>query len=55
VELPFHFSIFGEPIRLLEEWMEQVFRQTPQTDLVEPSVPGVSWAAVLAVQLRLSP
>lgn len=28
--------------------MEQVFRQSGQGDLVEPSVPGVSWAAVLA-------
>jgi hypothetical protein len=28
--------------------MEQVFRQNAQADLVEPSVPGVSWAAVLA-------
>jgi hypothetical protein len=28
--------------------MEQAFRQTAQTDFVEPSVPGVSWAAVLA-------
>src|ERR1700747_935972 len=28
--------------------MEQTFRQNAQTDLVEPSVPGVSWAAVLA-------
>src|SRR6195256_4834975 len=28
--------------------MEQAFRQNTQVDLVEPSVPGVSWAAVLA-------
>src|ERR1700752_756822 len=28
--------------------MEQAFRQTVQTDLVEPSVRGVSWAAVLS-------
>src|ERR1700675_2190195 len=28
--------------------MEQSFRQNAQVDLVEPSVPGVSWAAVLA-------
>lgn len=28
--------------------MEQAFRQNAQVDLVEPSVPGVSWAAVLA-------
>src|SRR5579859_3603993 len=28
--------------------MEQSFRQNEQVDLVEPSVPGVSWAAVLA-------
>ena len=28
--------------------MEQAFRQSGQGDLVEPSVPGVSWAAVLA-------
>jgi hypothetical protein len=28
--------------------MEQAFRQTAQADLVEPSIPGVSWAAVLA-------
>jgi hypothetical protein len=28
--------------------MEQTFGQTAQPDLLEPSVPGVSWAAVLA-------
>ena len=28
--------------------MEQAFRQNAQADVVEPSVPGVSWAAVLA-------
>jgi hypothetical protein len=28
--------------------MEQVIRQTAQSDVVEPGVPGVSWAAVLA-------
>ena len=28
--------------------MEQAVRQTPQSELVEPSVPGVSWAAVLS-------
>ena len=28
--------------------MEQSVRQNAQMDLVEPSVPGVSWAAVLA-------
>src|ERR1700709_601772 len=28
--------------------MEQAFRQNTQVDLVEPSVPGVSWAAVRA-------
>jgi hypothetical protein len=28
--------------------MEQALRQNTQADLVEPSVPGVSWAAVLA-------
>jgi hypothetical protein len=28
--------------------MEQVFRQDARADLVEPSVPGVSWAAVAA-------
>jgi len=28
--------------------MEQALRQNAQADLVEPSVPGVSWAAVLA-------
>ena len=28
--------------------MEQALRQNTQEDLVEPSVPGVSWAAVLA-------
>src|SRR5579864_5459526 len=28
--------------------MEQAYRQTVQGELVEPSVPGVSWAAVLA-------
>ena len=28
--------------------MEQVIRQATQADVVEPSVPGVSWAAVLA-------
>src|SRR5580700_908294 len=28
--------------------MEQVFRQDAPTDLVEPSIPGVSWAAVVA-------
>src|SRR6202048_4535056 len=28
--------------------MEQSFRQNAQVGLVEPSVPGVSWAAVLA-------
>ena len=31
-----------------EEFMEQAIRQSGQADLVEPSVPGVSWAAVLA-------
>src|ERR1700721_2874921 len=31
-----------------EEYMEQALRQTAQAELVEPSVPGVSWAAVLA-------
>src|SRR3979409_1040085 len=28
--------------------MEQAFRQNTEVDLVEPSVSGVSWAAVLA-------
>ena len=28
--------------------MEQTLRTNTQEDLVEPSVPGVSWAAVLA-------
>jgi hypothetical protein len=28
--------------------MEQAFRQNAQADLIEPPVPGVSWAAVLA-------
>jgi hypothetical protein len=28
--------------------MQQAFQRTAQTDLVEPSIPGVSWAAVLA-------
>jgi hypothetical protein len=28
--------------------MEQAFQRTAQADLVEPSMPGVSWAAVLA-------
>src|ERR1700688_4429137 len=28
--------------------MEQAFRQDAQANVVEPSVPGVSWAAVLA-------
>jgi hypothetical protein len=28
--------------------MEQVLRQAAQAELVEPSMPGVSWAAVLA-------
>jgi hypothetical protein len=28
--------------------MEQALRQNAQEDFVEPSVPGVSWAAVLA-------
>jgi hypothetical protein len=28
--------------------MEQTFRQTEQTEAVEPSVPGISWAAVFA-------
>jgi hypothetical protein len=31
-----------------EEHMEQAIRQATQADLVEPSVPGISWAAVLA-------
>jgi hypothetical protein len=31
-----------------EEHMEQAIRQASQADLVEPSVPGISWAAVLA-------
>jgi hypothetical protein len=31
-----------------EEHMEQAIRQATQADVVEPSVPGVSWAAVLA-------
>jgi hypothetical protein len=30
------------------EQMEQTIRQPAQADLVEPSVPGVSWAAVIA-------
>jgi hypothetical protein len=28
--------------------MEQAVRQNAQADVVEPAVPGVSWAAVLA-------
>src|SRR3982075_1406880 len=28
--------------------MEQAIRQATQADIIEPSVPGVSWAAVLA-------
>jgi hypothetical protein len=38
----------GQPIRLLGGFNGTSFRQNAQADLAEPSVPGVSWAAVLA-------
>jgi hypothetical protein len=41
-----HFA--GSETDGCEEQMEQAYRQTAQGELMEPSVPGVSWAAVLA-------
>jgi hypothetical protein len=38
----------GSQFDCWENSMEQAFRQNAQVDLVEPSVPGISWAAVLA-------
>jgi hypothetical protein len=48
-ELSFQLSIFwAANLGCWEDHMEQVIRQATQADLVEPSVPGISWAAVLA-------
>jgi hypothetical protein len=48
-ELSFHLSIFwAANLGCWEEHMEQAIRQATQADLVEPAVPGISWAAVLA-------
>jgi hypothetical protein len=47
-EPSFHLGIFWQNFGCWEISMEQAFRQNTQVDLVEPSVPGVSWAAVLA-------
>lgn len=48
-ELSFHLRIFwAANLGCWEDHMEQAIRQATQADLVEPSVPGISWAAVLA-------
>src|ERR1700744_6471395 len=48
-ELSFHPGILRAVNAAAERnKMEQAIRQTAQSDVVEPAVPGVSWAAVLA-------
>jgi hypothetical protein len=48
-ELSFHSGILRAVNPAAERnKMEQAIRQTAQSDVVEPAVPGVSWAAVLA-------
>jgi hypothetical protein len=49
MELSCRLSIFwAANLGCWEEKMEQAIRRAVQADIVEPSVPGVSWAAVLA-------
>src|ERR1700709_952608 len=49
MELSFRLSIFwAANVGWWEKKMEQAIRHAVQADIVEPSVPRVSWAAVLA-------